>query len=75
MVATIVLASGTLTPQEFPPDPRDWHWLVKTPAPLSWADVKRLNESGIVVVSRQVLAHPPGEAERYQEMNPADAGL
>ena len=74
-VAGIVLPTGALTPQEFPPDPRELHWLVKTPGPVDWTVVKRLNESGVVAISRHVLAHPPSDAERYQAMIPADAGL
>jgi putative ABC transport system permease protein len=53
-----------------PADPRQaqevtQRWLVATPRPLTWNDVKRLNSHGVVAVSRYVLAHPPGAAERY----------
>jgi putative ABC transport system permease protein len=34
-------------------------WLASTPDPVTWADVLRLNASGLVVVSRAVLADPP----------------
>jgi putative ABC transport system permease protein len=37
----------------------DNSWLVDTPGPVSWAQVMELNQSGIVVTSRDVLAHPP----------------
>ncbi|XVQ87256.1 FtsX-like permease family protein [Microbispora siamensis] len=30
-------------------------WLVDTPHPVTWADVRRLNEHGLVVVSRAVI--------------------
>jgi len=34
-------------------------WLVDTPAPITWAGVRELNKSGIVVASRDVLVYPP----------------
>ncbi len=34
-------------------------WLVDTPAPVTWAQVRELNQSGIVVASRDVFVHPP----------------
>jgi FtsX-like permease family len=51
------------------------HWLVKTRSPLSWPDVKQLNNRGLVVISRHVLAHAPGQDELYAEIARADAGL
>ncbi len=40
-------------------------WLVKLPggARIDWAGVKRLNDYGFTVVSRDVLLHPPARAE------------
>jgi putative ABC transport system permease protein len=37
----------------------DRTWLVDTPEPLDWARVLELNQHGIVVASRTVLADPP----------------
>ncbi|MEV7964715.1 FtsX-like permease family protein [Sphaerisporangium sp. NPDC088356] len=34
-------------------------WLVDAPRPVTWKDVRRLNGSGLIVVSRAVLADPP----------------
>jgi putative ABC transport system permease protein len=69
---TIVLRPGAVPAAGFATDRADLHWLVATPGALTWTDVKRLNTSGIVAVSRQVLAHPPGEAERYHEFRHGD---
>ena len=55
---TLVLPAGTVAPQRVT-------WLVATPDPLTWAQVKQLNTHGVVAVSRYVLAHPPSEDERY----------
>ncbi|RSM48411.1 ABC transporter [Actinoplanes sp. ATCC 53533] len=57
-----------------PADPRAVTWLVATPGPLTWPDVKRLNTRGVVAVSRHVLAHPPGVDERYPEFR-QEAGV
>ena len=38
-------------------------WLVDTPAPITWAQVRELNQSGIVVASRDVFIHPPPLAD------------
>jgi putative ABC transport system permease protein len=62
--ATIVLHPGALPPSG---DRHDLRWLVATPGPLTWAQVKQLNTHGVVALSRQVLAHPPARAERYPE--------
>jgi hypothetical protein len=50
-----------------PVDRGDVHWLVATPGPLTWDQVKRLNTRGVVAISRSVLEHPPSQAERYPE--------
>ncbi len=62
--ATIVLRPGAVPATELSTDRRDQQrWLVATPGPLTWTDVKQLNTYGIVAVSRYVLAHPPDPAE------------
>ena len=38
-------------------------WLVHTPQPMRWADVRRLNAVGMVVRSRSVLLDPPANPE------------
>jgi putative ABC transport system permease protein len=53
-----------------PPDParpatRNTRWLVSTPAPVTWAQIKQLNTHGIVARSRYVMAHPPAQDELY----------
>src|SRR5690606_4468702 len=37
----------------------DRSWLVRTAAPITWEQVRALNQSGIVVLSRAVLLDPP----------------
>jgi putative ABC transport system permease protein len=66
LVRTGALPSAALadSPAE---GPRELRWLAATPGPLTWAQVKQLNTHGVVAVSRHVLAHPPGPAERYPE--------
>ncbi|NUT53028.1 MAG: FtsX-like permease family protein [Saccharothrix sp.] len=59
---TIVLRPGAAVP---PANRRAPTWLVGSPDPVTWAEVKRLNRHGVVALSRHVLAHPPGAAERY----------
>ncbi len=46
-----------------PQDPASATWLVDAGGPVSWADVQRLNQVGVVVTSRDVLLHPPAAAE------------
>jgi putative ABC transport system permease protein len=49
-------------------------WLVDTPTPVSWSDVRRLNGSGMAVSSRQVLMNPPPDEELPVELTgPAGA--
>lgn len=52
-------------------------WLVATPSPLTWNQVKQLNTHGVIAVSRHVLANPPSEAELYPELvfHQGDDGL
>ncbi len=61
---TIVLQPGALPPAD---DRDDLKWLVATPRPLTWTQVKQLNTHGVVAVSRHVLERPPTPAERYPE--------
>jgi putative ABC transport system permease protein len=63
----IVVPPGGLPPEILPVDPREVTWLVATPGPLTWNQVKQLNTRGVVAVSRHVLAHPPSVDERYPE--------
>jgi putative ABC transport system permease protein len=60
IVAPVAAYAGPRQEQEI-----TQRWLVATPRPLTWNDVKRLNQHGVVAVSRHVLEHPPGAAERY----------
>jgi len=61
--STIVLRSGALPPEVLSTDRRDLRYLVATPDPLTWDQVKQLNTQGILAMSRQVLAHPPSASE------------
>ncbi|HEX6675522.1 MAG TPA: ABC transporter permease [Actinomycetes bacterium] len=72
---TLVLRPGALPPAALSQDPHDLKWLVATPGPLNWAQVKQLNTHGVTVLSRYVLAHPPGAAERYPEFQSGDEPL
>jgi putative ABC transport system permease protein len=65
---TIVMRPGALAPRALSDARQDHRWLVATPGPLTWAQVKQLNTLGVAAVSRQVLAHPPSQAERYPEL-------
>jgi putative ABC transport system permease protein len=65
---TIVLRPGALPPATLSDDRQNHRWLVATPGPLIWAQVKQLNTHGLAAVSRHVLAHPPSQAERYSEI-------
>jgi putative ABC transport system permease protein len=68
---TVLLRPGALPPAALAdspaPGPVSLRWLVATPGPLTWSQVKQLNTHGVVAVSRQVLANPPSRAERYPE--------
>ena len=81
-VSTIVLRGGALPPEALAadgqqPNPRNLRWLVATPGPMTWADVKQLNTHGVVATSRHVLANPPGEDEQYPFLmgSGGDSGL
>jgi putative ABC transport system permease protein len=59
-VSTIVVRADVL-----PLDRTKANWLVGTPGPLTWAQVKDLNKHGMTALSRHVLANPPSAEERY----------
>jgi putative ABC transport system permease protein len=40
-------------------------WLVQTPEPVTWEQIRRLNQMGITAVSRHVLADPPPADDRF----------
>jgi putative ABC transport system permease protein len=69
---TVILRPGALPRQALPVDRRNQRWLVATPGPLTWAQVRQLNTNGLVAVSRHVLAHPPSQAERYPGFESGD---
>jgi putative ABC transport system permease protein len=46
-------------PDDRPEDSWPVRWLVTTPTPLTWADVRSLNELGMLVYSRAVALDPP----------------
>ncbi len=71
---TIVLRPGALSPDTLSGDPTQRRWLVTTPGPLTWAQVRELNTHGVAAVSRYVLAHPPGEADQYREFGTGGTG-
>ncbi|SCE66571.1 putative ABC transport system permease protein [Micromonospora viridifaciens] len=52
-------------------------WLWDAPAPVDWAGVKRLNQRGMVVVSRAVLLDPPvlDPADPYYQESNDDVDL
>jgi putative ABC transport system permease protein len=63
-----------MRPDALPPDaardlnPRMTNWLVATPGPLTWNQVKQLNTHGVIAISRHVLANPPSAAELYPDL-------
>jgi putative ABC transport system permease protein len=69
---TIVLRPGALPTDVLSPGSpnarRELAWLVSTPTPLSWEQVKQLNTHGVVAVSRLVLRQPPAPAEEYPDL-------
>jgi putative ABC transport system permease protein len=48
-------------------------WIVDTPTPLTWAQIRQLNVVGIVAVSREVLRNPPPASENELATD-SDAG-
>ncbi|GLZ31618.1 hypothetical protein Lesp02_38060 [Lentzea sp. NBRC 105346] len=59
---TVVLRPGALTPER-----GGLGWLATSP--LTWAQVKELNQHGIGALSRQVIANPPPMSERYPQIH------
>lgn len=49
-------------------------WLVDTPGPIGWAQVRELNKKGIVVESRELALNPPPDSENYPELAQFDSG-
>ncbi|MEO6512029.1 MAG: FtsX-like permease family protein, partial [Nocardioides sp.] len=47
-------------------------WLIGG-GPVSWADVRALNAVGVLVLSRQVVEHPPPDSELPSELTQYDA--
>jgi putative ABC transport system permease protein len=67
----------------FAPDPKpnpegfsfnEDSWLVQTPAPMTWDDVLRLNQYGMIVASRDVHLNPPPDDQvpLLRELNRVD---
>jgi putative ABC transport system permease protein len=51
-------------------------WLVDTPGPVTWSQVKQLNGHGVLVVSRAVLLDPPPDADvPYHRYFPQDTNV
>jgi putative ABC transport system permease protein len=48
-------------------------WLWDAPAPVSWHQVRQLNQRGMVVSSRDVFAHPPPASEVPEIVGPSGA--
>lgn len=42
-------------------------YLIDQPQPVSWSAVKRINTAGFIVLSKDVIAHPPASEELYPE--------
>jgi putative ABC transport system permease protein len=69
----IVVRPDALGPSELPAgganeQRRQTKWLVATPGPLTWEQVKALNTHGVTAVSRHVLANPPSSAQQYPNL-------
>jgi putative ABC transport system permease protein len=71
---TIVLPSVALPGTALSTDRHDLRYLLATPGPLTWAQVKQLNQQGIVAVSRHVLAHPPSQSDVQLRRQRDDSG-
>ena len=53
-------------------------WLIERASPVTWAEVKRLNQYGLVVLSADVLRNPPPTdqvSDGSNDTTAADAGL
>jgi putative ABC transport system permease protein len=71
---TVVLPSGALPGTALSTDRHDLRYLLATPGSLTWAQVKQLNQQGIVAVSRYVLAHPPSQRDVQLRRQRDDGG-
>lgn len=40
-------------------------FLIDRPMPVTWEDVKQINQAGFVVVSKHVIEHPPASSDMY----------
>ncbi|BCB87687.1 hypothetical protein Psuf_050000 [Phytohabitans suffuscus] len=54
---TVVFLPGAMPTGPNTSDSQGWLW--DAPAPVTWDQVKQLNQRGMVVFSRDVLLHPP----------------
>ena len=54
-------ATATTPPAVTPGGPTTW--FVDSPRPVTWTDVKTLNQHGFLVLSRQVFLHPPPNSQ------------
>jgi putative ABC transport system permease protein len=50
-------------PDSMPANPWPARWLVDTPTPVTWEQVRDLNQLGILVYSRAVVLDPPPEVD------------
>jgi putative ABC transport system permease protein len=66
--ADIAATTVVLLPQRLgvPEERADLQWLVSSPSPITWAQVKELNTHGVVALSRYVQSNPPSQAEQYR---------
>ncbi len=71
---TVVLPGGALPGTALSTDRHDLRYLLGTPGPLTWNQVKQLNQQGIVAVSRYVLAHPPSQRDVQLRRERDDGG-
>lgn len=69
-------ADGTVGLVTLPPDGDHVSvgaFILTGSAPVTWEQVQRLNEHGLVVVSRAVLADPPGPVDRIAGTLPSES--
>lgn len=63
---TLNAQTVVLRPDAMPEAPgTQAQWLLASPDPLTWNQIKQLNKHGVVAMSRYVLAHPPSQSELY----------
>ncbi|MBO0870894.1 MAG: ABC transporter permease, partial [Micromonosporaceae bacterium] len=61
----VVLRPGALPAAQLAANRSGLTWLVATPGPVTWDQIKQLNTRGLTVTSRYVLAHPPSRDQLY----------